>query len=478
MAKIKSDRRKFLKNSGTALAGFYIVPRHVLGGTGYKSPSDTLNIAVVGAGGRGNAHVSAASKENLVAMVDVDLRQSKTNFNTHNKAKTYTDFRKMYDEVGQDLDAVMVATPDHTHAVIALPAIRMGKHVYVEKPLTHNVYEARLLTEEARKHKVVTQMGNQGASGEGVRQTMEWIQSGVIGEVYRVHAWTNRPVWPQGVKLPQDKQPIPKELNWDLWLGPAEHRSFHPTYLPFNWRGWWEFGTGALGDMGCHILDPVFKSLNLTFPNRIEASMSTVYEGFFQSVELTESCPPSSTIHFDFPKTNRSPAVELIWYDGGIMPRRPDELKDGEPFGNWDGGALFEGNKGKLLVDCYGANPRLLPTSIMDYIKVEPNLPRVENGSSGHMQDFFKACKSGDTTHTSSNFDYAGPFTEAILLGNLALRGFYAKSLKPGKSEGDRDAFEYPARTALRWDAEQMKVTNVEIANQYVKRAYRSGWEI
>ncbi len=477
-SKANSSRRDFLKNGGLSLAGFYIVPRHVLGGVGYQSPSDTLNIAVIGAGGRGSSHVTAAAAERIIALVDVDDRQSSKSYEMHPKVKKFKDFRKMYDQVGEDLDAVMVATPDHTHAVIALPAIEMGKHVYVEKPLTHNVYEARRLTEAARKHGVVTQMGNQGASGEGVRQTMEWIQSGIIGEVFRVDAWTNRPVWPQGVKLPQEKQEVPKELDWDLWLGPAKHRAYHPTYLPFNWRGWWEFGTGAMGDMGCHILDPVFKSLNLTYPTRIEGSMSTVYEGFFQSVELTESCPPSSTIYMDFPKTLNSPAIELVWYDGGIMPRRPQELKDGEPFGNWDGGVLFEGTNGKLLVDCYGSNPRLLPTSIMEHVKVEPSLDRVPNDMGGHMQDFFKACKENNPKHPSSNFDYAGPFTEAILLGNLALRGFYAKTLIPGKNPDDRNAYEYPGRTSLQWDAEQMKITNVEIVNQFVKRDYRSGWEI
>ena len=406
MTKHKSNfsRRDFLKNSSIGMAGFYIVPRHVLGGKGYKSPSDTLNIAVVGAGGRGNAHVKAAASENLIAMVDVDMRQAQANFKKYPQTKTYKDFRKMYDELGNDLDAVMVATPDHNHAVVALPAIQMKKHVYVEKPLTHNVYEARLLTQAAKKYNVVTQMGNQGASGEGVRQTMEWVQSGVIGEVHRVDAWTNRPVWPQGVKLPKEKVNIPVDLDWDQWLGPAHHRPFHPTYLPFNWRGWWEFGTGALGDMGCHILDPVFKSLNLTFPNRIEASMSTVYEGFFQSVDLDESCPPSSTIYFDFPKTENSPAVELVWYDGGIRPRRPKELKDGEPFGNWDGGVLFTGTKGKLVVDCYGANPRLLPTSMMEYIQVEASLPRVKNGMKGHIDDFFMACKENDPTRPKLEF--------------------------------------------------------------------------
>lgn len=475
---LDSSRRQFLKNSGLSLAGFYIVPRHVLGGPGYQPPSDTLNVAIIGVGGRGRAHVRAATAEKIIALVDVDSRQAADSFDQFPEVKKYQDFRKMYDELEDDLDAVMISTPDHTHAVIAFPAIEMGKHVYVEKPLTHNVYEARLLTEAARKHGVVTQMGNQGASGEGVRQTMEWIQSGLIGEVHRVDAWTNRPVWPQGLKLPEEKHEVPTELNWDLWLGPAQQRPFHPTYLPFNWRGWWEFGTGALGDMGCHVLDPVFKSLNLTFPNRIEASMTTVYEGFFQSLELAESCPPSSTIYMDFPKTEQSPAVELVWYDGGILPRRPKELKDGEPLGSWNGGALFHGTNGKLLVDCYGANPRLLPTSVMEHVKVQPSLERVPEGMAGHMQDFFKACKENNPEHPSSNFEYAGPFTEAILLGNLALRGYYAKELQEGKKSTDRNAYAYPGRTSLHWDAEHMKITNVDIVNQFVKRDYRPGWEI
>ncbi len=471
----KQNRRDFIKNSGLTMAGIYIVPRSVLGGKGYTSPSDKLQIAVVGAGGRGNSHVRAAAEQYLVALCDVDDRQAARSYKENPDAKRYKDFRKMYDEMGSDIDAVMVATPDHTHAVVAIPAIRMGKHVYCEKPLTHNIYEARLMATEARKHKVVTQMGNQGASGEGVRQTMEWIQSGLIGEIHTIQSWTNRPVWPQGVKLPTEKEPIPAELDWDLWLGPAQHRPFHPTYLPFNWRGWWEFGTGALGDMGCHVLDPVFKSMNLGAPDRVEASLGTVYQGFFNQLELTESCPPASIIHFSFPKTKNHGPIQLSWYDGGILPKRPAELGSDEPFGAAGGGALFEGTHGKLLCDVYGENPRLLPTSLNQFIQVDKTLPRVENGSGGHMQDWFRACKEGG--ETSSGFDFAGPFTEAILLGNLALRGYYAK-VEAGKDSRGRMRYQYPARTTLHWDAENMKITNVDIVNQFVKRAYRKGWEL
>lgn len=481
MKRIKKNydqsRRKFLKTSGLAAAGITIVPRYVLGGKGYIAPSDKLNIAVIGAGGRGSSHVKAAAvTENLVAMCDVDDRQAKASYEANPNAKRFKDFRKLYDAVGKEIDAVMVATPDHTHATVALPAIVMGKHVYIEKPLTHNVMEARMLTEAAKKYKVVTQMGNQGASGEGVRQTMEWINSGIIGEVTKVEAWTNRPVWPQGVPTPTEKQPVPAELDWDLWLGPAKHRDYHSTYLPFNWRGWWDFGTGAMGDMACHILDPVFKALKLGHPVKIEASMSQVWSGFFAQADYADSCPVASIVHLEFPERDGMPGVDLTWYDGGLTPRRPAELKPEEPFGNWDGGALFLGTKGKLLCDCYGANPRLLPTAMMNIVKVEPALPRVDGGSGGHMQDWFKACKTGGTT--SSSFEYAGPFTESILLGCLALRAYNHKVLKPGKSASDTDAYEIPGRTTLLWDSKAMKVTNVEAMNAFVTREYRKGWEL
>ncbi len=466
-----------MKTGSLAMAGFTIVPRHVLGGKGFTAPSDKLNIAGVGVGGRGQGVLSGLyneGKENIVALCDVDDRRAADTYNTYSKANRYKDFRKMLEKEGKNIDAVAIATPDHTHAVIAMAAMQMGKHVYVEKPLTHNIYETRLLTETAKKNKLVTQMGNQGSSGDGVRQITEWIQAGIIGDVTRVHCWTNRPIWPQGVPTPTEKQPIPKELDWDLWLGPAAMRSYNEAYLPFKWRGWWDFGTGALGDMGCHIIDPPFKALQLGYPVAVEASVSQVYSGDFVLADYPNSCPPSSKVHFEFPARNGMPAVELIWYDGGIMPKRPIELKPGEAFGNSDGGCLFEGTRGKLMCDVYGRNPRLLPLSSMEYFKQpEPTLERVPEG---HQQNFVKAIKEG--TPTSSDFSYSGPLTETVLMGNLAIRSYNYKVLKPGKKPGDWDPYDFPGRTRLEWDGKNMKITNFDIANQFVKREYRKGWEL
>lgn len=451
-----------------------IVPRHVLG-RGYTPPSDKVNIAIVGAGGRGSAHVKGMASHNIVALCDVDQERAADSFKKQPKAKRYKDFRKMMEQ--KDIDAVVVATPDHTHAVIAMAAMERGKHVYVEKPLTHNIHEARMLTEMARKQGVVTQMGNQGASGEGVRQVMEIMATGVIGDVHTVHSWTNRAIWPQGVPTPKGEHKIPATLDWDLWQGPAKQRDFNPNYLPFKWRGWWPYGTGALGDMGCHLLDPVFRSLHLKYPIAAEASSSQVWVGDFHEADYADSCPPASKVHIYFPsRTSPSgdemPPVEVIWYDGGLQPPRPDELQPGEEMGNWDGGVIFEGTKGKLMCNCYGEKPRLLPLKAHDYFKMpEPTIPRIEEG---HQLNWIKGITDG--TPTTSGFDYAGPFTEMVLMGNLAVRCFNMKELKAGKSPAGWAAYNYPGRLKLKWDGENMKITNFDAANQFVKREYRKGW--
>ncbi|RMG85825.1 MAG: gfo/Idh/MocA family oxidoreductase, partial [Bacteroidetes bacterium] len=270
------SRRDFMKNTALAAGGILIVPRHVLGGRGFTPPSDKLNIAYVGVGGRGARHVQTTTSQNMVAFCDVDDARAAETFKKYPKVPRYKDFRKMLDRE-KEVDAVMIATPDHTHAPVAMAAMKLDKHVYVEKPLTHNIYEARLLTETARERGLVSQMGNQGSSGDGVREIVEWIEAGTIGEVTKVHCWTNRPIWPQGVPTPSGKHEVPKELDWDLWLGPAAWRDYNPAYLPFKWRGWWDFGTGALGDMGCHIIDPPFKALRLGYPESVEASTAQVY---------------------------------------------------------------------------------------------------------------------------------------------------------------------------------------------------------
>src|SRR5690606_2093371 len=265
------------------------------------------------------------------------------------EAAFYRDYRVMLDEMQSDIDAVIVSTPDHMHAVQTLAAFDLGKHVYCEKPLTHDIAEARRLTEAAARARVVTQMGNQGSSGDSTRLIETWIQEGLIGDVTRVHVWTNRPVWPQGIPTPAATDPVPPELTWDLWLGTAPYRDFNAVYLPATWRGWRDFGTGALGDMGCHLIDVPYRALGLGYPISVEASIGSVWSGFFEEAYYPDSYPPSSKIHIQFPARDTLSPVELIWYDGGILPRRPEELLPDEPMGDWDGGIIFEGTQGKLM---------------------------------------------------------------------------------------------------------------------------------
>ncbi len=462
----KVSRRRFIAGSTLAAAGVTIVPRHVLG-KGYLAPSDTLNVAGVGAGGKGSSDVREIygdGKTNIVALVDVDDERAADTFTKFPKAKRYKDYRVMLDKQ-KDIDAVIVSTPDNLHAVVAMAAMESGKHVYVQKPLTHDIHEARMLTEAAKKYNVKTQMGNQGASGEGTQLVLEWIDSGIIGPVTKVHAWTNRPIWPQGIPTPSGDFKVPKTLDWNLWLGPAPMRDYHPDYLPFKWRGWWDFGTGALGDMACHIVDPAFRALKMGHPISVEASVANIYTGFYP-----DSCPPASKIVFEYPERGNLPPVTMVWYDGGILPDRPQELGPDDAMGNWDGGLIFEGSKGKLMTDCYGANPRLLPLSMNSLVNNPPQkYRRVEEG---HYQNWVRSCK-GEIEKASSDFEIAGPLTETILIGNLALRSYFYQELKPGKKEGDWQAHNYPGRKKLMWDADNLRVTNFEGANQYVKRDYR-----
>jgi predicted dehydrogenase len=468
------SRRAFIRNSSMAAAGFFIVPRHVLG-RGYVAPSDKLNIAGIGVGGKGESDLfefAKSPKVNIVALCDVDDRQAKTSVKRYPNAKYYKDFREMLEKEKNNIDACSISTPDNTHAVATLAAMQLGKHVYTQKPLTHDIYEARILTEAAKKYKVVTQMGNQGGSGDGVRRTQELIKAGLIGEVTKVECWTNRPVWPQGIPTPSGKFDIPSELNWDLWIGPAQMIDFNPAYLPFNWRGWWAFGTGALGDMACHIMDPVFRCLPIDYPTDVEASVATIWKEMWNDSANPDSCPPSSIIHLTYPrKDNPAKKIKVSWYDGGLLPQRPDELLPEEKFGNWDGGVLFIGTKGKLLADCYGANPRLLPTTRMKEKLPPETLKRVPEG---HYLQWVNACMEGyGKGVTSSPFEFAGPFTESILIGNLAIRSFLMKNPKL-KGWDDK----YLGRKRLLWDAKNMKITNFDEANQFVKREYRDGWSL
>ncbi|EAR16399.1 Gfo/Idh/MocA family protein [Robiginitalea biformata] len=471
------QRRKFLKNTAASTAAFSIVPSFVLG-KGHVPPSDTLYVAAFGVGGRGAGvmrGLSETGKVKYVAFCDVDDRRAAPTYEMFPDVKRYKDYRDVYKKHLKDMDAIMVATPDHTHATIALPFMREKKHAYVEKPLTHNIAEARMMTQVAREMGIVTQMGNQGASSNGSREAREWLDSGIIGRIEKVDCWTNRPVWPQGVPVPEGSDPIPKELDWDLWLGPAAMRPYNDRYLPFKWRGWWDFGTGALGDMGCHIMETPFSVLELGYPTEAEASCTTNWVGDFVEADYSESCPSSSIVRLKF-DTDQHGQVALNWYDGGLKPDLPDELKDGETIGDNGGGSIFYGTKGIMVCDTYSRNARLLPSDLMDMVsKPAPRLPRVEGGTGGHQRNFVEGCLNG--TPTSSDFEKAGKLTESVLMGNLAIRAFQYKNRVTDPDSG-RSYFEYPGRKKIMWDGENMRVTNFDKANEWVNGSYREGWDL
>jgi predicted dehydrogenase len=450
-------RRRFLAGAAAA-SGIMIVPRHVLGGPGFTAPSDKLNVAAVGVGGMGKNNVGRCETENIIALCDVDFGLAAPVFEKYPGAKPYRDYRVMLDE-RPDIDAVIVATPDHTHALIALAAMERKKHVYVQKPLTHSVYEARLLTEAARKYGVQTQMGNQGHSGEGIRLICEWLWDGAIGKVREAHAWTNRPVWPSGVEVdrPRETPDLPPGLDWDLWLGPARERPFHPTYHPARWRAWWDFGTGSLGDMGCHIVDPLFMALKLKYPTRVEASISRYWQAFFEeAAPKNEMFPRSTIVRFRFPAREKMPELDLTWWDGGLMPPRPLGLEPDRRMGDNDGGILMIGEKGAIMAGCYAESPRIIPEARMKkYRRTKKVLERIPGGGDGHEQDWIRACKTGKPA--SSSFEYSGPLSEMVLMGNLAVR--------------------FPDKPLL-WNGATMEVTNDEDANAYVRRQYREGWSL
>ncbi len=428
------SRRKFIGNSAVAAAGFTILPSTVISGLGHKAPSDKLNIAGVGVGGKGFGLMRAMQTENIVALCDVDWRYAKGAFDYFPNAKKYWDWRKMYDEMMNDIDAVVVATSDHTHAAIAAHAMTQGKHVYVEKPLTHTVYESRLLRKLAEKHKVATQMGNQGASAEGVSFVKEWIQNGEIGEVTRVESFTDRPIWPQGLNTPRQGQWVPETLNWDLFIGPAKMRPFNEIYTPWNFRGWWDFGTGALGDMACHILHPVFKALNLGHPTKVQGSSTLL---------LQDSAPVAEKVRIVFPERQRlrrvrMPEVEVHWYDGGLQPLKPDNWPAGKNMNVAGGGVLFYGTKDILHTGCYGRDPWLLSGRVPDVPKTERRI------TLSHEMDWVRACKESpeNRVEPSSAFHEAGPFNEMVVMGVLAVR------LQELHKE-------------LQWDGEKMEFTNI-----------------
>lgn len=474
-----TSRRDFVKTAAVAAAGFMIVPRHVLGGPGFIAPSDKLLIAGVGVGGKGESDLTGFArnpKAEIAFLCDVDDRRAAKSVKTFPKAKYYKDWREMFDKEHRHFDAVSVSTPDHNHAIITLAAIQRKKHVYVQKPLTHDIYEARVLTEAAKKYKVVTQMGNQGSSSDGSRKLTEWYNAGTIGDVHTVYCWTDRPVWPQGIPWPTTHPEVPKELDWNLWLGTAQYTEYVDKLIPFNWRGWWNYGTGGIGDMGCHLVDAPFRTLGLTYPTEVECSVGSVYVDEFKRGYFPESCPPSShvTMTFNSLKQNNSP-IKLHWMDGGIQPERPAELGADERFGDGGNGVLFIGTKGKMLCDTYGRNPRLLPLSRMDDIDVPETLARVPEQEAGHYTQWVDASIAGyGKMELSSDFAVAGPLTESLLIANLALRSFDIRVPVPNSNN-----FRYPGRyKKLLWDAQNMRVTNFDEANQFVKRQYREGWEL
>lgn len=473
---MENSRRSFIKKAAIASAAFYIVPRHVLG-RGFIAPSDKLVIASIGAGGKGASDIdmfNKSGKASIGFLCDVDDRQSADTRKAFPNAKYYKDFREMLDKEGKSIDAVSVSTPDHTHAVAAMAAMQLNKHVYVQKPLTHDIYEARKLTEAAHRYKVVTQMGNQGSSGDGVRQLQDWYNANVIGDVHTIYCYTDRPIWPQGVPRPTNISKIPPELDFDLWLGTAPKRDYFDELLPFNWRGWWDFGTGALGDMACHIMAPGFAVLGLGYPVSAECSVATKYITNWNRGYFPESGPISSHITLVFKGKAGKPDVELHWMDGGIQPTRPDELGPNEIMGDGGNGIIFIGTKGKMMAGTYGVNPQLLPTTRTKEVTVPITVARVKGGEDGHYGAWVEAAIAGygsnEAKNLSSHFDIAGPLTESVLMGNLAIR-----SADIQKKNGN-DVY-YPGRNIkLLWDGPNMKITNFDEANQFVKRNYREGW--
>lgn len=472
--KTGNNRRDFIKNTALAAAAFMIVPRHVLG-RGFVAPSDRLLIASIGVGGKGQSDIAMfdkSGKASISFLCDVDDRRAAKSINAFPKAKYYKDWREMFDKDHKNFDAVSVATPDHNHAIQTLAAMQLGKHVYVQKPLTHDIYEARILTQAAKKYKVVTQMGNQGASNDGTRIMKEWYEADLIGDVHTVYAWTDRPVWPQGIPWPTTKTEIPKELDWDLWLGTAPQKNYVDKLVPFNWRGWWDYGTGALGDMGCHLIEAPFSVLNLKYAKDVQCSVGSVYVDEFKRGYFPESCPPSSHVTLTFPKTNKTTGdVTLHWMDGGIQPERPLELEPNEIFGDGGNGTLFVGNKGKMMCDTYGLNPRLLPLTKNENLTITQKYSRVKDGSNGHYKQWVEAAIAGHgQKELSSPFEIAGPLTEALLMANLAIRGYDIQKEVNGKTK-------YPGRSVkLLWDNDAMRITNFDDVNQFVKREYRQGW--
>ena len=497
----KVSRRTFLGTTATAAAAFTVIPNHAMGSVlGHKAPSDKLNIAVVGPGGMGGANMDRVKQtENIVALCDVDWKKAASRFEQFPNAKKYWDYRKMYDEMKNSIDAVIVASADHTHACIAADAMVLGKHVYVQKPLTHSVYESRLLTKLAVKHKVATSMGNQGSSGVGVRTVCDWIWNGEIGEIKRVDTFTDRPIWPQGLNTPKQPQWVPETLNWDLFTGPAKLIPYHEIYHPWNWRGWWLYGTGALGDMACHIMHPIFKGLKLGYPTKVQGSSTML---------LVDCAPTAQFVRYIFPErpTDKKakvkfPEVEVNWYDGGIKPVLPKGWPAGRNMNDAGGAAIFYGTKDTLICGCYGKDPWLLSGRVPNTPKTQREVPGVFYGEgrsridATHEMDWVRACKENPATRvpTASDFSEAGPFNEMVVMGVLAVRlqglnkelewdGVNMQFTNIGDEENIsmivEDRFSvvdgHPNINPVRSDPMNAKA----FAQELIKHTYRNGWSL
>lgn len=472
-------RRDFIKNAAIA-SSFMIVPRNVLGGVGFIAPSDQLVLAAIGAGGKGASDIKNASvngRERVVALCDVDFSGSaKSSIENFPKAKLYADYREMLDKQ-KDIDAVTISTPDHVHGPAAKYAMDRGKHVYVQKPMTHNIKEARMLTELARTQKVVTQMGNQGGSNELLKLVQKWIDDDRIGKISKVEVWTNRPVWPQGGAFPQpDSSSKPAALDWNLWLGPAPEIPYTPGLHPFSWRGWWNYGTGALGDVGCHLIDIPFRTLDLQYPTDAECSVGSVYSRMWTPDYHPEGCPASSFITLNFKETAKSKSpIKMTWMDGGIRPAHPDIIPADHEIGGGGSGVLIIGEKGIISTNINDSSP-LMPKLYLNDGTQEFGPQTEENiePEYGHQRKWVDACKAGfgspEHKGLTSSFDYAGPMTETVLMGNLAIRSYMLRR------ENAKGQLEFYGRKKLLWDGDNLKITNLEEANQFVGRDYREGF--
>ena len=465
------SRRRFLAGAAATAGAFTLVPRSVLGGPMFVPPSEMINIAIIGCGGQGRTNgrnLYEQKDARVVAVVDPRAQAEYSRFyykgvagrgpvkaevekhyrkdNPNFKCAEYLDFRRMFDKEKNNIDAVLIATPDHAHAITTMAAIKLGKHVYCEKPLTHNISEARLIARAAKEAGVATQMGNQGRSSEGNRLTCEWVWAGLIGNVRQVHGWSGAGGWSSGRGRPKDRPPVPKGLDWDLWLGPMKDRPYHPAYCPYNWRGWWSFGTGSVGDMGVHNLEPAFAALKLGHPTSVQG-----HSEFIDSNVIA----PNNKVIWQFPARGDMPAVTVNWYDGKLGPERPPELEESRRMGGGGNGILIVGDKGTIMGGGWSKSPRIIPETKMQSLagKLPPKIiPR----SKGHHRDWLDACKGGPPA--SSNFSYAARLAEFILLGDVAIR----------------------AQKKILWDGPNMKAKNAPEADEYISHEshYRPGWTL